>query len=444
MATILPHTTRATGTVLTATIYNTDHQNHITNANSLNTELGTVSGVGSATGIIVSNGAGVISGRTLEAGNNIVITNPTGVAGNPSIKLGGITTVDNTIARYDGTAGAIQPSGVVISDTNALSGISGILITSTDAGATSGPNLEGFRDSASPATDDALFKISFTGRDSGGNKLEYAYIEARIADPTNGSEDGRIAIGVMKGGLGPSDICQFNPGVVTLITTNAPTANIAQINTSSDANLFILSGGNTGATGGQIFIYGQSHSTNASDIAFFSANVQKLLYDASDGQWEIPAAVPIDHGTWSATGASAGTRITAGLIVSSGTGTGSTTHQAYYNGNGNVGGIATSGTTTTFATSSDERLKDFIGIYDPQKAIAIIRADPVRDFNWKKTGEYAVGWGGQTSYKVSKDLAIELDGVWGVDQGKRTPYLWAAMTWALDKIEEIEARLNAH
>jgi len=42
MATILPHTTRATGTVLTAAIYNADHQNHITNANALNSEVGTV------------------------------------------------------------------------------------------------------------------------------------------------------------------------------------------------------------------------------------------------------------------------------------------------------------------------------------------------------------------------------------------------------------------
>lgn len=39
MAVINPHTTRATGTVLTAAIYNADHQNHITNANALNAEL---------------------------------------------------------------------------------------------------------------------------------------------------------------------------------------------------------------------------------------------------------------------------------------------------------------------------------------------------------------------------------------------------------------------
>jgi len=39
MATINPHTTRATGTILTAAIYNADHQNHISNANALNSEL---------------------------------------------------------------------------------------------------------------------------------------------------------------------------------------------------------------------------------------------------------------------------------------------------------------------------------------------------------------------------------------------------------------------
>lgn len=37
MAIIIPHTTRAAGTVLTASIYNADHVNHVTNANSLNT-----------------------------------------------------------------------------------------------------------------------------------------------------------------------------------------------------------------------------------------------------------------------------------------------------------------------------------------------------------------------------------------------------------------------
>lgn len=38
MTTISPHTTRANGTVLTATIYNADHVNHVLNAQALNTD----------------------------------------------------------------------------------------------------------------------------------------------------------------------------------------------------------------------------------------------------------------------------------------------------------------------------------------------------------------------------------------------------------------------
>lgn len=44
MATINPHTTRAVGTVLTASIYNADHVNHVTNSNALNAELLTTPG----------------------------------------------------------------------------------------------------------------------------------------------------------------------------------------------------------------------------------------------------------------------------------------------------------------------------------------------------------------------------------------------------------------
>lgn len=38
MTTISPHITRGTGTILTAAIYNTDHQNHVLNAQALNAD----------------------------------------------------------------------------------------------------------------------------------------------------------------------------------------------------------------------------------------------------------------------------------------------------------------------------------------------------------------------------------------------------------------------
>lgn len=76
MAVINPHTTRATGTVLTAAIYNADHQNHITNANSLNVE--TVAG----TAAIIVNAANIallLSKPTMQSfSGNGTWTKPTG------------------------------------------------------------------------------------------------------------------------------------------------------------------------------------------------------------------------------------------------------------------------------------------------------------------------------------------------------------------------------
>jgi len=126
-----------------------------------------------------------------------------------------------------------------------------------------------------------------------------------------------------------------------------------------------------------------------------------------------------------------------------------------------VGSITTSGTGLSFNTTSDERLKDFTGDYSAADASAIIQADPVRTFTWndltEMPGVAAVGWGAQTSYAVSPDLAspaadetLDENGkpnhLWGMDQGKRTPYLWAAMGapgGILDRLATLEAQVAA-
>ena len=86
MTTIVAHTTRASGTVLTASIYNADHENHITNANSLN-------------------------------------------SGKVEVPSGGTT--DNAVPKWDGVAGALQDSGVTIDDSDVISA-AGLAIGSTD------------------------------------------------------------------------------------------------------------------------------------------------------------------------------------------------------------------------------------------------------------------------------------------------------------------------
>lgn len=74
------------------------------------------------------------------------------------------------------------------------------LLTSTDAGATAGPVLEFYRNSATPAASDILGNITFNGEDSAGNTQEYASIETVIVDATSTSEDGRLDFYVTKAG----------------------------------------------------------------------------------------------------------------------------------------------------------------------------------------------------------------------------------------------------
>ena len=135
-------------------------------------------------------------------------------------------------------------------------------------------------------------------------------------------------------------------------------------------------------------------------------------------------------------------------------------HFVFSNPNGVVGSISTSGSSSGFNTTSDETLKNFSGKYSGVEALDIISKDPVRHFSWKKSGETAIGWGAQTSYAVSQDLATKggwfIDGddgevdegtkgakyvPWGVDQSKRTPYLWAAVSELHEYIKKLTDRV---
>jgi hypothetical protein len=130
-----------------------------------------------------------------------------------------------------------------------------------------------------------------------------------------------------------------------------------------------------------------------------------------------------------------------------------------YNASG-VGSIRTTdGVNTAYNTTSDERLKIFLGAYTAAEANAIIKADPVRAFTWNEfsgsPGKEAIGWGAQTSYAVSPDLAspavnedLDENGKplhnWETDKAARTPYLWAAIGadgGILDRLAALEAEV---
>ena len=81
-----------------------------------------------------------------------------------------------------------------------------LTLKSTDADANAGPILVLNRDSGSPADNDLIGKIQFSADDDGGNSLDYATINMKAIDVSDGSEDGEFDISTVVGGTSRSRI----------------------------------------------------------------------------------------------------------------------------------------------------------------------------------------------------------------------------------------------
>ena len=92
-----------------------------------------------------------------------------------------------------------------------------LTITSTDAGATENPTLDLYRNSSSPADQDVLGHINFSGENSAGEKIVYAKINADIIDQTDATEDGRLDFGVMAGGTFQNRLTMRGNGVTQFV-----------------------------------------------------------------------------------------------------------------------------------------------------------------------------------------------------------------------------------
>jgi len=75
-----------------------------------------------------------------------------------------------------------------------------ITLSSTDADANSGPNLDFYRNSGSPADNDLLAKITIQGKNDAGQQVLYSFIDTYAHDITDGTEDGGFYIYRMMGG----------------------------------------------------------------------------------------------------------------------------------------------------------------------------------------------------------------------------------------------------
>lgn len=74
-------------------------------------------------------------------------------------------------------------------------------VLSVDAGATVGPTLDLYRNSASPANSDFLGSVDFNGKDNGAAKQLYARLIAQITDVVAGTEDANVFLQAVVAGV---------------------------------------------------------------------------------------------------------------------------------------------------------------------------------------------------------------------------------------------------
>ena len=117
-----------------------------------------------------------------------------------------------------------------------------IALVSTDADANSGPNLNLYRNSGSPADNDFLGNIKFNGRNDNSQDVQYAEIEVYATDVSDDSESGLFNLNLMTGGTNRTYMQLQSDEVVF----NEDSADI-DFRVESDSNthmLFVDSGNN--------------------------------------------------------------------------------------------------------------------------------------------------------------------------------------------------------
>ena len=76
-----------------------------------------------------------------------------------------------------------------------------ILLESKEGGATSSPDLKFYRNSTSPADNDFLGHLVFSGKNDAGEQIDYAHIFSILEDVTDGTEDGAIMLRTRLNGM---------------------------------------------------------------------------------------------------------------------------------------------------------------------------------------------------------------------------------------------------
>ena len=116
-----------------------------------------------------------------------------------------------------------------------------LTLISTDADANQGPILDFYRNSSSPADNDGIGQINFTGRNDNSQDVVYGQLLVTAQDVSDGTEDAVLSLNSMKGG----ELKAMVGLSATEIVLNNESADIDfRVESDGNANMLFVDGGN--------------------------------------------------------------------------------------------------------------------------------------------------------------------------------------------------------
>ena len=229
--------------------------------------------------------------RNIPLGVGVNIPNHSGVASNQKVKVEKFKTdiSSGEIPYSDGTNLTSNSNfkwnisqGRLDLETTGAGTL--LQLKSTDAGATSAPDLVLTRESASPAVNDLLGIVVFAGQDSGAVYQEYGNLQGYIESPTAGAEDGAFRFNVTKAGT--KNIPVLHAKASEVVVNESGLDIDFRVETDTNANAFVIDAG------------AESTSIATTNIGFHTASpvVQQnaqLIIDNSGGVSSLPNINPI-------------------------------------------------------------------------------------------------------------------------------------------------------
>ena len=400
-----------------------------------------LSALGLAGQVLVSNGTSAPSWLTVPGTGTVTSVNASGgttglsFTGGP-ITTSGTLTLGGTLAIANGGTGATTLTSGYLVKGNGTSAVSASVVydTGTNVGiGTSSPGSK-LHVYLTNATD--VFKIERSNNfgvyarwtrpnksyilaldinNNGGNDFT-VYDETAGASRLSIGGTGNVGIGTSS----PADKLTVNGFITTTAGAYSSTngGNAVKLGAAGQINF--------GAGGSDLIL-----ATNAGNIRFgdWNTNTERMRI-TSGGNLLLGTTVDngiLSIGAFSTTGATQGYSVldngrTHRTSVDSAS---AASHYVFYNTNGAVGSISTSGTATTYNTSSDVRLKQ--NIADADDASNLIDAIQVRKFDWKADGSHQrYGFVAQELITVAPEAVSQPedpDDMMGVDYSKLVPML---------------------